>query len=634
MGNSYSKLFENVQIGDCIVKNRLAMAPMNMQTRINEVVTERHTDYYVERAKGGAGLIIVEGIQSIHCTPEIYASWPAFVKRIKDAGSSVFMQINIGIGRNMIVWLGYDYISSCPNPLYYDPSIICREVTVEEIKHWVAKTGEMAAEIKAAGFDGINVNGHWGYLCDQFMTSLWNRRTDEYGGSFENRMRYAVEILQAIREAVGPNYPVIFRMTLDHHFEGARTTDEGIEILKYLDNTGLVTGFDVDAGCYDAAEYTFCNYYVGDAPIWKDLKKAREATDKPLMAAGNFTPECARDAVEQGLLDMVYVGRGMIADPEFVNKLKEGRIEDIRPCIRCNDFCIGRSMEGKYGSCAVNAACGNESRFVIKKSEEPKHVVIVGGGPGGMEAARVCGLKGYQVDLYEKSNVLGGQAYYAATPDFKSQLRKYLTYLETQIKKMTNVTIHLNSEISAGSPELKCSDNIIVAAGGSPLIPGIPGINNENVIEVTEAHVEKRNQIGDTVVICGGGLSGSDLGLELAEEGKKVIIVDMLDRIVKKADAKIYKPLMDNFAKYDIKTYLKYKVLEFKENGVMVESLDGKTELITCDTAILAFGVRPNKTLADSIVFEYPDAKVIGDCVEIAKVGEAVRSGFFAAWNL
>ncbi|NMB90459.1 MAG: FAD-dependent oxidoreductase, partial [Chloroflexi bacterium] len=495
MQNKYARLFERTYIGKLGLRNRIVMCPMGTHSdEADGYLSDSQIAYFEERARGGVGMVIVEGQFVTNKTdPWMYYAtvadtdrqtkvWRQLATRIKAHGARACVQLVCGLGRCGFPAPGNDdpLISSSELPGYYFPDQITRPMTVDEIHDLVGCFGRAAARAKLAGFDAIEIHGHVGYLLDQFMSAVWNHRSDQYGGSFENRMRLPLEILQECRQMVGPEYPILFRLAVEHKFEGGRTLADGLEIVKCLDAAGI-DAFDIDAGSYEAHEWVIPPTYLGDACMLDAAAAVKQVTRKPVLNAGNHTPETAVAAVEQGQTDYVMFGRGLIADPELPNKLLQDRREDVRPCIRCNQYCIGNLFQGCIVSCSVNAPAGSERDYVITPSAQPKKVVVVGGGPGGLETARVAALKGHQVTLYEKKATLGGQVAAAATPPFKSQLRAFMDYLERQVKKL-NVDVQLNTSIDADSPELSAADQIIVAVGATPVIPRIPGVDSPHVV--------------------------------------------------------------------------------------------------------------------------------------------------------
>jgi NADPH-dependent 2,4-dienoyl-CoA reductase/sulfur reductase-like enzyme len=463
------------------------------------------------------------------------------------------------------------------------------------------------------------------------MSEIWNKRTDKYGGSVENRMRFAVEVIQSMKKAA-PGVPVLMRMAADHMFKGGRSFEDTVPIFKILEGAGL-DGLDIDLGCYEAKYYGCASPYIGNAFCADYSARVKETVNIPVLCSGNFTPNTALDAVQQGKADYIMMGRGLIADPEFADKLREGREEDIRPCLACNQFCYGNILQGFAVTCAVNAPCGKEKVYGLKPAVSKKKVVIVGGGPGGMEAARVAALKGHDVTLYEKDDKLGGQLIAASTPEFKDRVRSYVTYLKTQIRKL-GVKVIFNKAIRADSFELEDADQIIVAVGAFPIVPNIKGIGGANVAELIDVHLGKTEVKGNNVLIAGGGVSGCDLALDLAEEGKNVTIVEMLASVADKLFCDNKEALMVKLAEKNVNILTNHKILEFTDKGVKAETADGKIKEINADTAVVAFGMKPRAELAESIFAKYPRARIVGDCASVGQIGDAVRAAYFAAWAI
>lgn len=643
----FSKLFERTYIGSHGVKNRFVMAPMGIGPDFASGCIDQHgVEYYAERARGGTGMLNI-GFQIVTNktdpftarqygvgTPMQEMGWARLCDVVHGYGTSVMVQLSCGLGRNAQVIPGVPNVSSSENPCFFDPSSITRALSVEEIHDIVRAFGTAAAACKRAGVDAIEIHGHVGYLLDQFMTPLWNHRTDEYGAdTFENKMRFVTEIYQACRQAVGPDYPIAFRMVIEHKIPGGRTREESAEIIRYLDELG-VDAFDVDLGCYDAYEWVFPTCYMGDGCMMDEAGAfAKSITKKPVLTAGSYTPETALKAVEEGKTDFIVIGRGLLADPEFAGKLYEGRREEIRPCIKCNRFCLSSSGSARDSSCSVNPALLKEAIYSrISRTDHPRRLVVVGGGVGGMEAARMAALKGHKVTVYEKSSRLGGQLLPASAPSFKTRLAMLLEYYEYQMKKL-GVEVVLNQEITADSPELKDADKIVVSTGAKGFLPSIPGIDGANVLEVTDAHMGDPARIGHKVLVAGGGPSGCDCAIELAMEGNEVTIVEMLDQIYPTATLDNRFSVNRRIQEEKIQVLTGTKLLECNASGAKVEGPEG-VQQIQADTVIIALGMRPENQTAKEILDRYVNAQMVGDCRKIGQIGEAVQAGFFAAWTM
>jgi 2,4-dienoyl-CoA reductase-like NADH-dependent reductase (Old Yellow Enzyme family)/thioredoxin reductase len=646
---NYNSLFTPFKIGSMELKNRVVLSPMGTNSgNIDGTISEDEIDYFVERAKGGTGLIIMgcqflneelaqgsmEGVlKNNYVLPKL----TTLCESVHLYGGKIAAQISCGTGRNAFPSMyGEPPVSSSAIPATLNPELTCHPLTVEEIKGIMEQFYNSATIAKKAGFDAIEVHAHAGYLIDQFMSPVWNIREDEYGGSPENRMRFAVEIVRSIRKAVGNTTPILFRIALDHRFEGGRTLEDSMELIKILEKEG-VDAFDIDAGSYETIEYIFPPSYLGDACMEYVCAPARKAVKVPILNSGNHTPETAVRLLESGNADLVMFGRPLIADPYLPAKLEKGLREDVRPCIRCNEDCIGRIVTRSTKlSCSVNPQACEEKRFAIKPSLEKKKVVVIGGGPGGLEAAHTAAIRGHEVTLYEKNAFIGGQLAAAATPSFKAQLASLVDWYSIQLKKL-GVTVNLSTEITADSKVLEECDQIIVATGAVPLTPPIKGIDGSNVINVIDAHMNHEAVKGDNIVICGGGLSGCDCALELAmDKGiKNVTIVEMKDAIASELMFITAAGLMSKIKEYGIKLKTSCKVLSIDAEGVHIEDAEGNQSLLPADTVITAFGMRSEKQISEKIKEKYHSkTRSIGDCSQVSKVGAAIRTGFFAAMGM
>lgn len=641
----YTSLWRPIDINKCRIRNRISMSGMGTftPTTIGQEETESGLRYYEERAKGGIGLIhtgayfidekTAQGGRTLDFSSDkSVPSGTVLTERVHRWGAKMFAQLSCGTGRNGMPQIGERVpISSSDNPSFYNPSMLCRPLTTEEIEEMMEHWKVAALNAVRMGFDGIQIHAHAGYLMDQFMSEVWNRRTDKYGGSFENRCRFTIETVDAIRSVVGPDFPITYRISLDHRFKGGRTIEESMKILDVLDKCGI-DAFDIDAACYETMDYIFPSRYTGEACMAYVCEEARKHLTKPIINTGNHSMESAVELLKSGNADIVQFGRQSIADPQFANKLREGRREDVRPCIVCNEECIGRIF-GRLTqlSCTVNPSAGFETYMEVKPVSKPTNVVVIGGGPGGLEAARCAAERGCSVTLYEKAERLGGTFLTIATGDFKWRIPQLIKWYEVQLKKL-GVKVVLGTEVSADDAVLESADAIFVATGSSPVLPNIPGI--EKVLDVEEIH-KKGMPEGKNVVICGGGLSACDTAIEYGASGeRKITIVEMLPQLA--SDVMVVNKIsIDRLLnEYGVEQLVNTKVVGIGDEGVEVESAEGKRTL-SADVVIGAFGRKRSLALADAVQNKYPmKTSIIGDCMKPAKAGSAIREGFYAAMAL
>lgn len=661
MKEKVKKLFEPMKIGNVTIKNKFFMAPMGTLADNDEsgCYTERGAQYFVKRAKGGIGLIItganwVENDVEFHypclfpCPTTLPQKYTKKAKELTDRchayGTKIFLQLTAGTGRSTLPGNG-SYVAPSEISNRWDPKIINRELKTEEVEHIVKKFGEAALIAKESGFDGIEVHAvHEGYLLDSFTMSLFNKRSDKYGGSFENRMRFAVEIVQEIKKSCGQDYPVILRFSVKSYIkelcqgglpgedfiEAGRDIDEALEVAKCLQDAGY-DAFDADAGSYDSWYWAHPPMYFEKGMYLPLARKLKEVSKIPVLVAGRMDDtDLAVQALEEGIIDGVGLGRAVLTDPEYVNKVRAGEESAIRPCLGCHDGCFGRLLEHGMGSCAVNPECGRETIEGITKADTIKNVVVVGGGPAGMEAARVSALRGHKVTLFEAQDGLGGALRIAGRPSFKKDDLKLIAFYEHTLEQL-GVDIRLNTTAAKENIYELHPDVILTAEGSDPIVPPIKGVEKAVLAQdVLLGNIDAK----DEVTIVGGGLVGCELGLSLAMSGKKVNIVEALDDILQSGAGL---PPMNEWMLRDLLNFhnvtilSKYRLEEVRESAVVVSDRDGNQKVINTDQTILAIGFRPKSSVYEECLFEKAEIYKLGDSKQVKNIRNAIWDGYEVA---
>ena len=551
---NYEYLGKPLQIGGLTIRNRFCMAPIGggQHHLPGGGLKDGTIQYLIERAKGGFGLIFTGAIAADGTVdpytgvgPTILQNPDAFKmtatelnERAGAYGTKIFAQITMGLGRNY---------PNLPAPssvhVFRRPGEVSPELTRDQIQSKIESVVKASKIAKDSGFSGVEVHSiHWGYLLDQFALSMMNHRTDEYGGSLENRLRAAKEILEGIRQECGSEFPVSMRLGLKTFVKGfeqasltgeeeiGRTLEEGVEIAKLLESYGYDC-LNVDTGTYDSFYYACPPMYMPKGYLVELAAKAKEAVNIPILAGGRMNEaDIAENAIRDGKIDAVVLGRAALADPEYPNKVLTGHTEKIRPCIACNQGCITRLQQGKQPTCAVNPAAMREVRYALRLCVQPKKVVVVGGGVASMEAARTAAMRGHKVSLYEKNESLGGNLIPGGSHSFKKEVRELNAWYQNELKALP-VEIRTGEAVTADQLRDMDVDVIILAAGSVPVMPKVPGIDDKKVIGCMEAfaHPEK---VGQKVMVIGGGLVGCEMALEYAQDGKEVTVVEALPEIL------------------------------------------------------------------------------------------------------
>ena len=663
MDSRYANLFDSVSIGKCRLKNRFAMAPMG-PLGLGDAeggFNQRGIDYYTERAKGGTGLIItgvtfVDNQVEKHDMPNTPCpTWNPvhfirtaheMTERIHAYDAKTFLQLSAGFGRVTIPTNLGEHPPVAPSPIPHRwMDVTCRPLTKDEIHEIVVQFGKGAYNAKRAGFDGVQIHAvHEGYLLDQFAISLFNQRTDEYGGSLENRLRFAREVLEEIRKTCGPDFPVTLRFSVksfikdwrvgglpgEQFEEKGRDVEEGIRAAKLLVQYGY-DALDVDVGCYDAWWWNHPPMYQKKGLYIPYCKMVKQAVDVPVICAGRMdNPELSSSAVRDGACDIVSLGRPLLADPDYVNKLRADDTASIRPCLSCHEGCMGRIQEYSALSCAVNPqACRERSERLIPALHRKK-VLVVGGGIAGCEAARVLATRGHAPEIYEKSGRLGGNLIPGGTPDFKKDDRALVAWYEHELKKL-GVPVHLNTELDANAVKAAKADAVVIATGSKPKLFRL-GAEVHSAADVLLG----KCSVGRNVVMIGGGLVGCETALYLRKKGSNVTIVEALDKILEVNAPLCHanKEMLTALIPYKgVRTLTDSKATAYDGQTLTVQTKDGEQK-IPADTVVLAVGYTSENALYDSLKNEIPDIHLIGDARKVSNIMYAIWDAYELASHI
>lgn len=640
----YPKLFSKGKIGNVEIRNRIVMTPMGTgHCGPDSRVTQELIDFYAERAKGGVGMIITEtNYQSeVDATPFTFgmarldhpnkiARQAELVDMVKYYGAVPCIQLSIGMGRQSDAPRMVPPVAPSACTATNDPSVMCRELTKEEIRKMVSNIAKSAEYAVTCGYPIAEIHGHAGYLIDQFMSPDTNTRTDEYGGDLEGRLRIVKEIREEIKKRVGNALAVQFRISADQKFPGFRTLEEGIEICKMLESFGY-DALNIDAGRYESIDWIFPTEYLGVACM-ADLSNAVKANvSVPVITVGNFNyPALAENSLNNNDADFIALGRSLLADPEWANKARFGKEEEIRACLRCNEKCIMNVLIGKELTCSVNPQCGRESRFKLVKADQPRNVTVVGGGPAGMEAAVIAAQRGHKVTLLEQKDKLGGQLNYADQEPFKWSISDFNKYLKKQVE-LKGVDIRLNTKADVDTIKATNPDAVVVATGADVFVPKAFG--NADVLTVADlpssSFKDKEN-----IVVIGGGLVGCEAALGLAMQGHEVTLLEMRDDVAMDLNMINRFSLMNELNKYRVNIVTGLTCSEIGDGKLTGTYKDGKTAEFTFDKVVAATGTRKINEIGEAVEREFPETYIIGDCVNIGKIADAVHKGFIVGTQI
>lgn len=684
MDQKLEPLFTPWKIGNCEIKNRIVLTSMG-GTDLFGWMEKNHFDkdgakFIMEIAKNNVGLIL-PGCQPVY--NPMFGQWLYKNKKMYDdlkkwmpefhkTGAKLFVQLTAGFGRSFTIssmmetlftnpvlkvlskpFMDLDMItaSASPSPNRWSDKVPSRALTKEEIKKFVDAFAKSAKMLKDAGVDGVEVHAvHEGYLLDQFTLKYVNKRTDEYGGSFENRYRFPVEVVQAIKEACGDDFPVSLRYSVisktkgfrqgaipgEDYVEVGRDMEESEKAAKYLQDAGYDC-LNCDNGTYDAWYWAHPPVYMPENCNLADVEHIKNFVDIPVICAGRLDPRVAADSIKEGKLDGAGFARPFLADQAWVTKMMNDQEDDIRPCILCHNGCFNMchykgvpndqelSDSLHLARCAVNAETMQWNKHYIKKTDSPKTVHIIGGGIGGMEAARVLKLRGHNPVIHEKSDVLGGTFIPASAESYKGKLRELLEWYRLQMKKL-NIEVKLNDEVKDVS--VFGDAPVIVATGSTPRqLRRVPGY--EKMVEACEFLTG--TPVGDTVAVIGGGLTGSEIAYELALKGKNPIIVEMKDDLVSQKGVCLANSsyLREWFALNKTPVYLETTLKEVKDGSIICTQKDGKEIEIPCDSVISCAGYIPAPLAEKS-----GNVHLVGDCLAIGNLRSVVWRAYDVAMKI
>ena len=658
----WKELFQPVKIGHCEIKNRFAMAPMGPLGLADAEggFNQRGIDYYTERAKGGTGLIITgvtfvdnkveeHGMPNCPCSTynpvQFIRTAREMTERIHAYHAKIFLQMSGGFGRVTIPTNLGEYPPVAPSPIphrWLDKT--CRELKVEEIKYIVEQFGKGAYNAKRAGFDGVQIHAvHEGYLIDQFAIALFNQRTDEYGGSLENRLRFAREIVEEIKKQCGADFPVTLRYSPksfikdwrkgalpgEDFVEMGRDLPEGKEAAKLLVEYGY-DALDTDVGSYDSWWWSHPPMYQEKGLYRPYAKLMKETVDVPIICAGRMDdPDMALEAIKTGVCDMISLGRPLLADPDYVNKLRAEKTESIRPCISCQEGCMGRIQEYSALNCAVNPTACRERVTRLIPALQSKKVLIVGGGVAGCEAARVLALRNHKPVILEKESRLGGNLIPGGAPDFKEDDIALVRWYEHELAQL-GVEVHLNHQATASEIKEFGADTVIIATGSTPKIFQC---GDQSKIFTAADVLTQKSDPGRKTVIVGGGLVGCETAIWLADKGIEVTIVEALNKLLALNGPLCHanSDMLEALVPYKgIEVFTSSKVVHTTEKGVLINH-NGEEKELEADSVILAVGYLPEASLYRELNEEIADIHLLGDARNVANIMYAIWDAYEVA---
>ncbi len=676
----YDALFTPMKVGGVTIKNRFVHAPMEGTAPIEWMTgykfNEHAKQYLLDRAKNDVGLIIpgIITVKSMIGGKWLHKSGKKYLDELKELMDEIhsydckmFLQLGAGFGRVMLMLdmlgnlldkpllaklLKVNRITASPSelPNVWDPNRKCPEITVKEIEEIVEAYGKASLLLKEAGVDGVEIHAiHEGYLLDQFTIKNTNHRTDEYGGSLENRARFVTDIIKAIKKECGKDFPVVVRYSVTSKMRGfnqgalpgeefeefGRDYDESIKLAKLLEEAGA-DALDADNGSYDSWYWAHPPMYMPLACNLEDAKFIKKHVNIPVFCAGRMEdPNTSVEAIEKGEIDGVAIGRQFLADSRYCKKVKEGKLEDIRPCLACHNACFANAQKPEGGAnnapwgngkCAINPYTLNEKERAMKPLDQKKKIAVIGAGIAGMEFARVATLRGHDVTIYEKTNELGGVFIAAAAPQFKEKDKMLLKWYAKQMKDL-DVKIEFNHEVTEEELEKLEVDEIVYATGATPRTLKVEG-TNDNVIEAIE-YLRETKPSGENIAIIGGGLTGVEIAYDAVLKGKKPIIIEMQKDILNlpilcAANSNMLRELIRY---HEIPVYTNAKLLKVSEKEITID-VNGEEKTLPVDTVVTSIGYNATGK-QDKANFH-----VIGDALKVGNLMDAIWKAYDLGNNI
>lgn len=627
-------LFSPCRVGTIKIKNRVVMPPMQTSYADHKgFITDRQIDYYVERAKGGVGLIIFEhsGIleqgsaslsMTLVCNDGYLPGFKKLISAIHQEGAKIAVQLNHAGRQTSSEITGTSPVAASPIPCP-GQKVIPRELSIEEIHRIADAFAKAAARVKKAGADAVEIHMAHGYLISGFLSPFSNKRKDEYGGNIQGRSKFAIEVLRSVREKVGQDFPVVCRLSGDEYVEGGLRLEDTKKIAQILESEGA-DALDISAAL-GGRPLNQPTYYFDEGINVHLAEGVKSVVCVPVIAVGRIRNAVfAEKVIQERRADLVSMGRALIADPYLPKKAMNGNLEDIIPCISCNR-CL-QSIGTGLLTCTVNPEAGRESELKFRPAAKAKRVLIVGGGLAGMKAAQIAALRGHKVTLYERSDQLGGKMRIASVPPRKEVLLDMVNYLERQLNKLP-VTLKMKEQFSARMIEEINPDAIIIATGAQLYFPDIIGIKSSGVLTVEEVLLKKID-VGNKVVIVGGGGIGAEVADYLSEKGKQVTIIEMKKGIALDLPDHLQYHLNLRLSQKNVKILASTKVVGFQPGSITVEDARGIRSLEGFDSIVIALrGAISDDEITKELRRKNLQLYTIGDAKELREAREALYEG-------